>query len=743
MDRPLIDTAAGDAERADLTQRSRESSLQVAPMPSPSAPRRSRGSYSAGASHAPPRGFFCFDSGCVRLALYCLGTFCNGFFVNIRGSVIQDLATQCGVTVATMSTFFFASGLGGMISALPAGLFVDHIGNPHMLLAAGLCIRAISSAAVPFVTSLVGMCAIGALQGSTLPLVGVALRTCIVRNKGSSSGGSLNLVMGSFGLGSIFSPMAYLLLQQISSGGGGGGGGNHTNTSNHTNRSMHNQTLPAASSHAPFLPSAAAAAFSSASASATASAFSITTPASSYRFLSSSSSLMSMMMGGEGEEGQTATAVAGAAASAAAAAAAAGGAGLNGAHPHPNYNGLLNTPNASAPNSTGHGGAHALTSAFALLWFASAGVLVLAALFAALVRPAPRPPIHASGKTVGGGNRSGNRRGDKRGHTGGNGVENMTDAWNMQIDGDGHGNVTGGVGGVGVGDKSRAGPPRRTEELSDVLVHGGGGGGGGGGDANGTNDRASSLSSSSSSTAGGSEDLDDSADEIDATSRCTRRFVRLCCAGGGIKSADLGIIVILTLFLGASVAAENTIGQWIFTVGTADGFSGAMASALNSTLWAVFTFTRFFVGALSTMKRSKCAQCLVRPHRLLSFSMLLGVAPLLLFLFATAAGEEHLVLWILVVTFGISSAIWFPNGMALGTQLVHGGRFSGTTVAFFELSANAGAGVGPAVAGWLGKSMGVGYAADAVMWSTLVSIVAMQVFFVPLWCLVSWRPRPD
>ena len=310
----------------------------------------------------------------------------------------------------------------------------------------------------------------------------------------------------------------------------------------------------------------------------------------------------------------------------------------------------------------------------------------------------------------------------------------MTDAWNMQIDGDGNGNVTGGV---GVGDKSRAGPPRGTEELSDVLVHGGGG------DANGTNDRASSLSSSSSSTAGGSEDLDDSADEMDATSRCTRRFVRLCCAGGGIKSADLGIIVILTLFLGASVAAENTIGQWIFTVGKTDGFSGAMASALNSTLWAVFTFTRFFVGALSTLKRSKCAQCLVRPHRLLSFSMLLGVAPLLLFLFATAAGEEHLVLWILVVTFGISSAIWFPNGMALGTQLVHGGRFSGTTVAFFELSANAGAGIGPAVAGWLGKSMGVGYAADAVMWSTLVSIVAMQVFFVPLWCLVSWRPRPD
>ena len=98
-----------------------------------------------------------------------------------------------------MGTFFLAQGIGGMVCALPTGLLVDRVSNPHRLLASGMVLRGVSFAAVPFITSFPVLCVVGAVQGASLPLVGVAVRTAIVWNKGTSSGGMLNLAMGSFG----------------------------------------------------------------------------------------------------------------------------------------------------------------------------------------------------------------------------------------------------------------------------------------------------------------------------------------------------------------------------------------------------------------------------------------------------------------------------------------------------------------------------------------------------------------
>jgi hypothetical protein len=62
---------------------------------------------------------------------------------------------------------------------------------------------------------------LGTVLGATLPLTGVALRTAIVWNKGSSSGGALTFVMGSFGLGSVLAPLAYPAMQGFTGSGTG------------------------------------------------------------------------------------------------------------------------------------------------------------------------------------------------------------------------------------------------------------------------------------------------------------------------------------------------------------------------------------------------------------------------------------------------------------------------------------------------------------------------------------------
>jgi hypothetical protein len=85
--------------------------------------------------------------------------------------------------------------------------------------------------------------------------------------------------------------------------------------------------------------------------------------------------------------------------------------------------------------------------------------------------------------------------------------------------------------------------------------------------------------------------------------------------------------------------------------------------------------------------------------------------------------------------------------MALGTKLVRGGRFCGVVVAIFELAANAGNGLGPALAGWLKTAipwprngvMAADAAGAAVLLTAAGSIVAMQAALVPLLCLRCQR----
>lgn len=143
------------------------------------------------------------------------------------------------------------------------------------------------------------------------------------------------------------------------------------------------------------------------------------------------------------------------------------------------------------------------------------------------------------------------------------------------------------------------------------------------------------------------------------------------------------------------------MGGWIYSIASRGEakLDAAISSTVNSTMWLSFTATRFAVALLST-QTGRVAKACVDPGRLLGASTVLGLLPLVFFLLAPASLVDE-ALWALAVIFGIASAVWFPNGMALGTQLVEGGQYDGVVVSIFELAANAGNGAGPALAGWL------------------------------------------
>jgi serine/threonine protein kinase len=153
------------------------------------------------------------------LLLWCLCALLNGAAVNMRASILPDLAAMCGVPTRAMDRFFLACGVGGVAASLPAGLLTDGVSNPHRLIALGLAARAAVLLAIPRVASLDALCALAAVMGATFPLVGVAMRTCLVWEFGESSGAPLNLMMGAFGAGSVATPVLYSLVRPTAGGG--------------------------------------------------------------------------------------------------------------------------------------------------------------------------------------------------------------------------------------------------------------------------------------------------------------------------------------------------------------------------------------------------------------------------------------------------------------------------------------------------------------------------------------------
>ena len=148
-------------------------------------------------------------SACFLVTITVLSAFCNGVFLNIRGPCVKDLATRANISSSQMGWFFIASGLGGVVAALPAGKLIDYLQNPMTTLCSGLIIRAITCFALPFVTTWYSLMIVGLLQGITLPIVGVSLRAAILWTYGKRATPYLNLVMAAFGGGSMIAPLMY------------------------------------------------------------------------------------------------------------------------------------------------------------------------------------------------------------------------------------------------------------------------------------------------------------------------------------------------------------------------------------------------------------------------------------------------------------------------------------------------------------------------------------------------------
>ena len=145
------------------------------------------------------------------LYLYSAGSFSNGLFISLRGPLIPELARRVRVDSPALGTFLGLGGISGGACALPVGLLLDRAGVcPHHVLVAGVVLRAVSVGALPLCQHLWHVNALAVVQGATLPLIGVSIRTCLVRVFGKEEfGAALNFTMGSFGVASILAPLAY------------------------------------------------------------------------------------------------------------------------------------------------------------------------------------------------------------------------------------------------------------------------------------------------------------------------------------------------------------------------------------------------------------------------------------------------------------------------------------------------------------------------------------------------------
>ena len=76
--------------------------------------------------------------------------------------------------------------------------------------------------------------------------------------------------------------------------------------------------------------------------------------------------------------------------------------------------------------------------------------------------------------------------------------------------------------------------------------------------------------------------------------------------------------------------------------------------------------------ALSLCVRYNATSAAVHPHRLLVGSHLVGLGAIAFYYSRThARTESQAALWVLAVGFGAAAAVWFPNGLALGTHLMY------------------------------------------------------------------------
>jgi fucose permease len=201
---------------------------------------------------------------------------------------------------------------------------------------------------------------------------------------------------------------------------------------------------------------------------------------------------------------------------------------------------------------------------------------------------------------------------------------------------------------------------------------------------------------------------------------------------------EMVFLGILNAYMVVSVGIEGTLGNWLYTLAggtTTSGFS--QATWVNTALWGSFTLSRIFLVIVTRFKQEHVLYC---AHALCFAGTLCG----LLALYGAQKGggdnESELVfpmwaLWTLTVSFGIGIAPSFPNVIGLANRL-YPGTFSGVTQSVFGISANAGNGALPGIAGLLAGVPSIGKISYLAV--PLIGVVTMQCL---LWALICVAPQ--
>lgn len=138
---------------------------------------------------------------------YSLSFIIFGSQVSILGPTIKPLAENLGVEETALAPLFTALGISCIISGPPSGWVVDRFPTHHVLIAS-LLVEAIGFSLVPLMPSVWSLTLLYFVTCFSYNFTNSAVFTSLGWMFPKKAGGSLNLVLAMFGVGSFFIPLA-------------------------------------------------------------------------------------------------------------------------------------------------------------------------------------------------------------------------------------------------------------------------------------------------------------------------------------------------------------------------------------------------------------------------------------------------------------------------------------------------------------------------------------------------------
>jgi FHS family Na+ dependent glucose MFS transporter 1 len=138
---------------------------------------------------------------------YSLSFIIFGSQVSILGPTIKPLAEKLGVEETALAPLFTALGISCIISGPPSGWVVDRYPT-HYVLIASLLVEAVGFSLVPLMPSVWSLTLLYFVTCFSYNFTNSAVFTSLGWMFPKKAGGSLNLVLAMFGVGSFFIPLA-------------------------------------------------------------------------------------------------------------------------------------------------------------------------------------------------------------------------------------------------------------------------------------------------------------------------------------------------------------------------------------------------------------------------------------------------------------------------------------------------------------------------------------------------------